>query len=70
MSCPYWVLGISRDADDASIQTAYLDAVKRCPPEHDVQRFESIRSAYEAIRTRKDRLAHDLFDTSLPMASE
>lgn len=70
MNDPYRVLGVSSDADDATIQAAYLAAVKNCPPERDVQRFESVRTAYEAVRTRKDRIAYELFDTSPPTANE
>lgn len=70
MSDPYLTLGVAEDADDASIRDAYLAAVKACPPERDLQRFEAVRRAYEAIRTRKDRLAYELFDTSAPTASE
>jgi len=70
MSDPYLTLGVPEDADDTAIHAAYLAAVKACPPERDLKRFEAVRSAYEAIRTRKDRLAHELFDTSAPSASE
>lgn len=70
MSDPYLILGVSADADDADIHAAYLAAVKACPPERDLQRFEAVRRAYEAVRTRKDRLAHGLFDTTPPTLSE
>jgi curved DNA-binding protein CbpA len=70
MSDPYLTLGVPADADDALIHAAYLAAVKACPPERDLKRFEAVRGAYEAIRTRKDRLAHELFDTSPPTLSE
>ncbi len=70
MSDPYLTLGVPADADDAAIHTAYLAAVKACPPERDRKRFEAVRGAYEAIRTHKDRLAHELFDTSPPTLSE
>ena len=70
MSDPYLALGVSRDADDTVIHAAYLAAIKTCPPERDVQRFQTVRAAYELIRTRRDRLAHELFDTSLPTVTE
>ncbi len=66
MSNPYRILGITEAADDAAIETAYLEGIKRCPPERDAQRFEALRAAYEALRTHRDRLAYALFDTSLP----
>ena len=37
-----------------------------CPPERDPRRFEALRSAYEALRTRRTRLAQALFDQSPP----
>lgn len=64
MSDPYLTLSVAADADDAAIRAAYLAAIKASPPEQDPKRFEALRNAYEAIRTRKDRLAYDLFDTS------
>lgn len=70
MSDPYTVLGVTTDADDAAIHDAYLAAIKACPPDRDPQRFQAVRGAYEAIRTRKDRLAHELFDTTPPGVPE
>lgn len=70
MSDPYLVLGVASDADDAVVHAAYLAAIKACPPERDLQRFQAVRAAYELIRTRKDRLTHELFDTSPPTVTE
>ena len=70
MSDPYLALGVTSDADDAVIHAAYLAAIKACPPERDLQRFQTVRTAYELIRTRKDRLTHELFDTSPPTVTE
>lgn len=70
MSDPYLILGVAPDADDDSIQSAYLAAVKASPPERDARRFEAIRRAYEAIRSRRDRLAFELFDTTPPTPME
>jgi len=66
MSDPYLVLGVERDADDEAVHAAYLAAVRDCPPERDPERFEAVRRAYERIRTRRDRLAFELFATGLP----
>ncbi len=70
MSDPYTVLGVTPEADDAFIRDAYLAAIKACPPDRDPRRFQAVRHAYEAIRTRKDRLAHELFDTTPPGVPE
>jgi curved DNA-binding protein CbpA len=66
MSDPYLILGVSEDADDACVESAYLAGIKRCPPERDARRFEALRAAYEALRTRRARLAYELFDTTPP----
>ncbi len=66
MRDPYLILGVSDDADDAAIEAAYLEGIKRCPPERDAERFQALRLAYEALRTRRDRLARELFDASPP----
>jgi curved DNA-binding protein CbpA len=66
MSDPYVILGLPPEADDDAVHAAYLAAVRACPPERDPRRFESLRAAYEALRTRRDRLAQALFDQSPP----
>jgi curved DNA-binding protein CbpA len=66
MPDPYLTLGVPREADDAAVHAAYLAAVRSCPPDRDPQRFDAVRKAYEAIRTRRDRLAYDLFDHTPP----
>lgn len=70
MSDPYLILGVAPDAGDAAVHTAYLEGIKRWPPERDPQRFEALRAAYEAVRTRRDRLACELFDTAPPTVGE
>jgi len=70
MSDPYLILGIATDADDDAIHQAYLAAVRACPPEVDPQGFEAVRSAYESIRGRRERIAHELFDTTPPSPME
>ncbi|MEA2119758.1 J domain-containing protein [Halovibrio sp. HP20-50] len=66
MSDPYLTLGVTPTATDADIEAAYRAGVKRYPPEHHPQRFEALRSAYETLRTRHDRLSYELFDTTPP----
>lgn len=63
---PYRVLGVDLTANDETIRAAYLAAIRESPPERDRERFESVRTAYEAICDHRRRLAHALFDCSLP----
>jgi curved DNA-binding protein CbpA len=70
MTDPYRILGIDQDADDAAVEAAYLAGIKRCPPERDPACFEALRTAYEALRTHRDRLAYALFDTSPPTPAD
>ena len=70
MNDPYLVLGVASDADDAAIETAYLEGIRRTPPDRDPEGFEAVRGAYEKIRTRRDRIAFELFDTTPPTPSD
>lgn len=70
MSDPYRQLGVPETADDETIRAAYLAAIQACPPERDRHRFEQVRAAFEAIATERQRLAHALFDTTVPTASD
>ncbi|MBK5966367.1 molecular chaperone DnaJ [Thiocystis minor] len=66
MRDPYLILGVPDDADDTAIEAAYLEGIKRCPPERDADGFQALRTAYEALRTQRDRLAYALFETAPP----
>lgn len=70
MSDPYLILGIGPDADDTAVEQAYRDAIKRCPPDRDPAAFKAVRAAYERLRTHRDRVAFDLFDTEPPTPSD
>ncbi len=70
MRDPYLILGLTPDANDAAVERAYLDAIKRCPPERDAARFSAVRTAYEQLRTARDRSAHALFDTTPPAPAD
>ena len=70
MSDPYLILGLGEEVDDDAVETAYLEGIKRFPPERDAHRFEALRWAYETLRTRRDRLAFELFDSSQPEPSD
>jgi curved DNA-binding protein CbpA len=53
---PYQLLGIPEDmGDDDAIRKAWLDAVRRYPPEEHPEQFARIREAYELIRDRESR---------------
>ncbi len=66
MPDPYLTLGVQPDAGDDAVEQAYRDAIKRCPPDRDPAAFQAVRSAYERLRTRRDRVAYELFDTEPP----
>lgn len=66
MRDPYLILGVPDDASDEAIHAAYLAAIKACPPDRDPHRFDAVRQAYVSLRTQRDRLAWELFDTSPP----
>lgn len=70
MNDPYLILGVPIDADDARIEAAYLAGIGRYPPDVDPDGFEALRGAYEKIRTRRDRIAHHLFDTTPPTSDD
>ncbi len=70
MISPYIVLGVSMDADDDAVRQAYVDAVRRHPPERDPDGFRRVRAAYERIRTRRDRIRYRLFCTDDVTAEE
>ena len=56
MPDPYHVLGVTADASDEDIKQAYLEHVRRYPPERAPERFQAAREAFERVRTRRDRL--------------
>lgn len=70
MQDPYLILGVTRDASDEMIHQAYLQAVRGCPAERDPEAFQSIRIAYEAIRTGKARVEYALFNTDIPTPAD
>lgn len=66
MPNPFTVLGVIETADDDTIKKAYLQQVREHPPERDAERFQTIRAAYETIKTRRDRLSYRLFQQETP----
>ncbi len=63
---PYLVLGVSRHSDDLAIRAAYLDAVRRFPPEKDPHRFAEIQQARELLKDRRARVRYEHFNTDMP----
>jgi len=47
---PWSVLGVSPEADDEQIRTAYVRKVKEFPPDRSGPEFEKIRDAYEQLK--------------------
>jgi curved DNA-binding protein CbpA len=66
---PYLVLRVLPGATDAEIRRAYLDAIRKFPPEREPERFQTISHAYEQIRDEKSRLNYLLFDRASPCAT-
>ena len=53
---PYRLLGIAEEIeDDEAIRNAWLEAVRRFPPEKAPEHFARIRESYEMIRDRESR---------------
>ena len=57
---PTEILGVSADATDDEIRTAYLSKVQEHPPDRSPEQFELIRDAYEALLSTQR--------TNLPMS--
>ena len=70
MPNPFTVLNVTETADDDVIKKAYLQQVREHPPERDPERFQTIRTAYETIKTRRDRLRYRLFQHPMPDPAE
>ncbi|WP_462320226.1 DnaJ domain-containing protein [Halochromatium sp.] len=66
MPDPFLILGIEPDADDAAVEAAYRNAIKRNPPDRAPAVFQAVREAYERLRTQRDRIAYRLFETEPP----
>jgi curved DNA-binding protein CbpA len=66
---PYLILRVLPSDGDAEIRRAYLDAIRKSPPEREPERFQTISHAYEQIRDEKSRLNYLLFDRASPGAT-
>jgi len=59
---PYSLLGIAEAIeDDEAVRNAWLEAVRRFPPEKAPEQFARIREAYEMIRDRESRFRLRMF---------
>ncbi len=61
----FYILGLPDDADEEAVRRRYLELVRRHPPEKDPELFQRITAAYEAVRTRKQRVREILFQDAL-----
>lgn len=66
---PFLVLEVPEEADDAAVRSAYLDLVRRFPPDSQPERFQAIAQAYEAIKA-PDKRAQLLLFGHIPPAGE
>ena len=66
MQTPFEILDVAETATDETIKKAYLKKVKEYPPEHNVEAFQRIRSAFELIQTEKQRRKHRFFHHEQP----
>lgn len=60
----YRLLGVDETAGDKEIRRAYLDLVKKFPPEKHADQFKRITRAYEALKDKRARVRSRLLGTS------
>lgn len=65
------ILGVTLDADAATLRRAYLEQIKAHPPDRDPEAFERVRDAYELLDNPTRRAQRVLFpqDASRLMSS-
>jgi tetratricopeptide (TPR) repeat protein len=56
----YAILGLTKDADEKEIKTAYINLVKKYDPEKHTERFMVIQRAYDRLRVPKARAQEDI----------
>lgn len=62
MSDPFEVMGVARDADEATIRKRYLELVREFPPDRAPEQFAAVRAAYDDLRDPARRLAAQIFE--------
>lgn len=63
---PYIILEINLNASDEDVRKAYLMAIRLCPPEKNTLAFQRIQVAYDSIKTKRQRIEHNLFNSVIP----
>ncbi len=58
---PYQQLQLPQNPTDDEVRCAYLQAVRKNPPEQDAARFQAVQQAYATLKTQRSRLKHQLF---------
>ena len=56
----YHTLKVPLNADSETIRQAYLDAIRRHPPEHEPERFRLVGQAYSSIKSENERLRREM----------
>ena len=65
MNDPYEQLGLSPDADDATIRRRYLELVRQYSPDQAPERFAEIHAAYDALRDPAKRVEARVLDLQM-----
>lgn len=55
------ILGVDDQADDKAIRKAYVEAIKKYPPDKEPGKFQTIREAYLGLRSEETRTERKLF---------
>ena len=59
----YILLGVTMHSTDEQIKSSYKKMISRYSPDRHPVHFKKIRSAYENIKTRQDRIKYDILHT-------
>ena len=62
MTDPREVLGVTQDAGEEEIRSAYVRKVKEHPPDRSPEEFERIRDAYDNLRDPRRRMRDSLLN--------
>lgn len=70
MKYPYGVLGVAEDAPQEEIRQAYLERLRKFPPEQAPERFQEVRDAWRLLENDLDRARLAVFGLPLQNAGE
>lgn len=59
---PYEILGLPSHTNDKDVRKAYLELVRKYPPETHPDKFQKINSAYEVLKDEKSRMRFYVFN--------